>query len=534
MLKHLSLCFLIAVSCYADITDTKLKNSGIALEKIVPDAMKKLGVPGCAIAIVRDDKIVLIKCFGKANEKKEEITPDTVFQLSSLTKTITAILVCKMVELGTINLDDKVRKYVPDFFIGNEYVSSIFTIRDLISHRSGFKHFIGDTLWSCGYSTKQIIDALANINNVSDFRKKYGYQNVIFALVQNVLENATNKTYEDLLHEYVFTPLNLKQATVKPIYTKSSLIENFKYNYKKFGFFSAVKLLFSFKKERIIDCYSIYNGKVVKYKNSDICQKLPATAGVGMSINDFCKILMMLLKNGKGYIDASVLHSFLVPHVNVTTNRETIMFPKERMTDISYCVGFFKAKYANHNVYFHTGGVHGASAYYAFFPDDNFGICVMCNLGGTATTLFTEAVAYELLDKIFETNQIDWIKKEETEKIKQQELSKKYDDNMQNNFPVPHGKLTDYCSTYNNKVYGPVEITAKNNKLYMYIVNLDLKIKLHHANWNTFYFELLDLACDNFYDQRQYCTFSQDYKRLEISYFRENKNFIREDKENAK
>ena len=524
MFARLLVCLLYTCSCFAKINTEDVNTCVQHMEQYIKTAMQKLKVPGCAVIVLHDNNTI-VKCFGQANDRGEKVTPHTIFQLSSLTKTVTALLVCCLIDKRIIDLDDKVRKYVPDFFIGNEYISSIFTIRDLISHRSGFKHFVGDTLWSCGFSTKQIIAALAHINDVSGFRTKYGYQNVIFALVENVIKTATGMSYSEVLAKYLITPLKLEHTTSDPIYTLSSKMARFKYIWNKSGFFDAIKVLFTFKKEQVIDCHSIYNGKASRYNNSDICQRLVATAGVGMSISDFGKIMRMLLNHGKGFVSRHSLDSILHPQVKVETKHDTLMMPRARMVNPHYCIGFFKAQYSDDNkngktVYFHTAGVHGASAFFMIAPDENLAICVMCNLGGTAVTLFTEAITYTFMDEIFGFSKIDWIEREYSDRQTQHMDAKKFEDNLIKQYPTAHKKLEDYCGDYENDVYGSLRISKHKDTLYMEILNH--KVKLTHANGNVFCFNLCDLATDNYYDQVQYCSFFDNMKKLKVSYLREN------------
>ena len=111
---------------------------GAEFEEYVNKAIKDWEVPGVAIAIVKDDKIVFAKGFGvRELNKPAPVDEHTLFAIGSSSKAFTAASIAMLVDEGKLNWDDKVRKYIPEFKLYSPYVTEEFTIRDLLTHRSG-------------------------------------------------------------------------------------------------------------------------------------------------------------------------------------------------------------------------------------------------------------------------------------------------------------------------------------------------------------------------------------------------------------
>ena len=133
-------------------------------EEYVEKVQTEWGAPGIAIGIVKDGKIVYIKSFGvREVGTLKKVDEHTVFQIASLTKNILVHLFAKLVQEGKVNWNDPVIKYMPTFFIGDAKVTSEFTIRDLLSHRSGLPSFSCDSLWYLDFTAEEIIQGIAKI-----------------------------------------------------------------------------------------------------------------------------------------------------------------------------------------------------------------------------------------------------------------------------------------------------------------------------------------------------------------------------------
>jgi len=108
------------------------------VDKLVNRTLTAFNVPGIAVAIIKDGKVVLAEGYGvKSIDTKEKVDANTLFGIASNSKAFTSAALAMLVDEGKIKWDDKVVKYLPDFKMYNDYVTQEFTIRDLLTHRSG-------------------------------------------------------------------------------------------------------------------------------------------------------------------------------------------------------------------------------------------------------------------------------------------------------------------------------------------------------------------------------------------------------------
>ena len=149
------------------------------IDEYVARAGKDWNVPGFAVAIVKDDKVVFAKGYGvRELNKPEAVDKDTLFAIASNTKAFTAAALAVLIDEGKLRWDDKVLKYLPSFQLYDPWVTSEFTVADLLSHRSGLVTFSGDLLWyESSYSREEIIRRVRFLKPVSSFRTRFGYNN---------------------------------------------------------------------------------------------------------------------------------------------------------------------------------------------------------------------------------------------------------------------------------------------------------------------------------------------------------------------
>src|SRR5215510_9661798 len=143
------------------------------LDAYVARALKEFEVPGLAIAIVKDGKVVIAKGYGvRRLGESAPVDEQTLFGIASNTKAFTAAALAILVDEGKIAWDDPVIRHLPAFQLYDPYVTREITVRDLLTHRSGLGLGAGDLLWMMGstYSREQIIAGLRFIKPATSFR----------------------------------------------------------------------------------------------------------------------------------------------------------------------------------------------------------------------------------------------------------------------------------------------------------------------------------------------------------------------------
>jgi CubicO group peptidase (beta-lactamase class C family) len=167
-------------------------------------------VPGLAIGVVHDDKVIFLKGFGHREAGKPELVDaDTVFQIASLSKPISATIVAALVSDGIVSWDSKIADLDPAFRLADPYPTSQLTIRDLFSHRSGLPGTAGDDLEGIGYDRAEILRRLRFVPPSSSFRAGYSYSN--FGLTEGAVAAAkpTGKPWEEVAEEKLYRPLGM-------------------------------------------------------------------------------------------------------------------------------------------------------------------------------------------------------------------------------------------------------------------------------------------------------------------------------------
>lgn len=513
----LSIVFAVTISpnVNALITDQQVENASKQMSSIIHNGHKKCMIPGCVFVVVRHNKIVCTIPFGYTDaDSKTPITTDTLFPISSGSKNVTALLCGALVDSKKLDWADKVRKYDKEFFVHSEEYSKELTIRDLISHCSGFKHFAGDSLWNSGYSKKQMVDAFKYFKQIpGDFRQYYGYQNVFFGLIGSVLEKATGEKYEDLVQKYLFNKMNMKHASAISLRYETSrwghiryLNSRFSYDVKRLGFWSAltnyIKEVFVFKPKKGVTGHTYFKDGIVKLPEIGFFHIYPATSGISLSATEFAKWMQMLLSEGKygnnTVVTQKTFKTITTPVVNMkkiksTDDTFTIdRFPRE---NLHYGIGTFIAKYADNgknprSILFHMGGTYGAESYFVICPEEDIGVGVLINLGGTAHTLFAEYMCNYFMDLCFDYSVKDWVQVELDRQQKDKQFINK-DMSALSEYSTPMVSQHKYEGTFTSEIYGDVTFSSKDGKLVL--SNGIKSAVLTHVNGNIFSFSRRDM-----------------------------------------
>ncbi|MBK7705618.1 MAG: beta-lactamase family protein [Acidobacteria bacterium] len=183
-------------------------------------------VPGVAVAIVKDDKVIFSKGYGVRDiNKPEKVDADTLFAIASNSKAFTAASIAMLIAEKKIGgWDDKVSKYLPEFQMYDPWVTHELTIRDLLSHRSGLDTFSGDLLWyDTTYSADEILRRVRYLKPTSSFRTKYGYQNLMFLAAGRVVEKASGMPWAKFVEERILKPLKMERTKMSVRNVKGKL-----------------------------------------------------------------------------------------------------------------------------------------------------------------------------------------------------------------------------------------------------------------------------------------------------------------------
>lgn len=153
------------------------------------NAQKTWAIPGMAVGIIKDGKIILSNGYGVLESgKNRTIDGNTVFAIASNTKAFVSTSIAMLDEEGKLDFDDPVKKYLPFFALYDEYAAEHATVRDLLCHRLGLGTFSGDVVW---YKSQYTAEEVVRRAKAYEFRAGYGYSNLMFIAAGEVIRAAT-------------------------------------------------------------------------------------------------------------------------------------------------------------------------------------------------------------------------------------------------------------------------------------------------------------------------------------------------------
>ena len=183
-----------------------------SLDSLVRDAMERYRVPGVAIGMLRADELD-VAAFGVTSvEHPLPVDGDTLFQIASVTKTMTATVIMRLIERGALDLDAPVRRYIPAFRLRDAAAQERATVRHLVTHTGGW---LGDCFADFGNgddALERYVAAMAELEQITPLGEIWHYSNSSFALLGRLIEVVTGKTYEAATRELLFVPLGITRS----------------------------------------------------------------------------------------------------------------------------------------------------------------------------------------------------------------------------------------------------------------------------------------------------------------------------------
>ncbi|WP_444995360.1 serine hydrolase [Aliikangiella sp. IMCC44359] len=444
--------------------------SELEIDKLVNQARKDFNVPGIAVAIVKGNKTLLAKGYGLRNIKKnKKVTADTLFQIASNSKSMTAASLALLVDEGKLDWNDKVIDYLPEFQLYDPYVTREFTIIDLLTHRSGLPLGAGDLLLfpdSENTSLKDVFKALATIKPVSSFRSEYAYDNLMYLLAGEIAARVSGMSWTNFVEKRLFEPLGMKHC--RGAHTKVS------------------------KRANQATPYVYVNGNYSPYPYESHELTAPA-GGVNCSINDMVKWLKMQLAYGK-LPNGNPLIS-LTNHQEMWSPKTIIgnRFEQKPNSPINirhYALGWTIYESMKHQIIAHTGALGGMLTSMLLVPEKEIGILVFTNQqNGYARNAIISQILQGLLKSKAKRSYQDYVnlshKKSTDAEEKMQAIWNSRNIKAQHSLP-----LKSYAQTYVDEWYGKISIQLLNDKLYFNSERSPgLTGKIKHFQYNAFIVE---------------------------------------------
>lgn len=462
MKKFISIALFILISNFTLFAQDIPSFITDSLDIYVQRGMTNWQIPGAAVLVVKDGKIIVAKGYGvKEFGKNDKIDENTLFLIGSNTKAFTGTALAILESEGKLKLEDKVVQYLPDFKMKDEWVKKELNLVDIVTHRMGLETFQGDFMyWTSDLTADEVIEKFGMITPKYDFRTKYGYTNAGYAIAGKVIEKVSGLSWNEYLIEKIFKPLNMDRTVALSV---------------DFG-----------KSENIARPHSLLNENVLvlPFENMD---NMAPCGSIGSSIADMSHWIIAQLDSGKYGGEEKIPFEVIQRTRKPETIQGRVRHPFNEGHFNLYGLGWGLMDYEGTEIVSHTGGVNGFVTSVTLLPEENLGIVVLTN---TDQNAFFQMLKWEIIDAYLELpyrNYDGYIfersKKQNENKAK---MLSQWQDSVKLNLQTEM-LLTSYIGKYKHEVYGYAELELREYSLLLKLEHHSkLTGKLEHIGSNRF------------------------------------------------
>ncbi len=415
-----------------------------SLDRYISQGMKDWNIPGLAIAIIKNDSIVVMKGYGvKDLDSKEPVDENTLFMIASNSKLFTGTSLAQLDYDKKLSLDDKITSYFPWFRVYDSVTTQLVTIKDMLGHHLGTKTFQGDfTFWNATLSRDSIMYKMRYVKPPQQFRASYGYCNSCFLTAGQVIQKVTGKPWEVYVYDSIIEPLNMTNT-----HALGTGMQNMPGAATPYT--------------------NAFTGKLTKLPYDNVDNLAPAGSIVS-SVKDLSHWIMMQLDSGK-YNGKQILPWNVLQK---TRGVNTLLSTKKNNMGghfVAYGLGVFIRDMNGRQVYDHTGGADGFVTNVCFVPEEKLGITILTNNDNQE---FFELLRYQILAAYLNMPYTNYSTVSLPSFSNEQKAIIDSTSAMQKRVKgdKPQLALSSYTGTYHNELFGNIYITAKGNNLQ---VNFD-------------------------------------------------------------
>ena len=432
------------------------------IDRLVTTTMKEWQIPGAAIAIVKNDRVIYVNGYGTTElGGTTPVTPETLFQIASTSKAFTTTALAMLATDKKLTFDDPVRKHLDYFRLADPCADANVTLRDIVSHRTGVTRH--DELWdNSSFTREDVVRRIGDVALSKPFRTAYQYQNIMFIAAGEVVTHASGMPWDDFVRTRIFKPLNMTRTVTSDADWKAATDRASGYD------------------------YDWRTGRISPHPPGDTTT-IGAGGAVKSSARDMANWIRFQLAGGAfnltQLVDPEQLAETKMPHTVIRMENLTRdANPETRM--MSYGMGWTLQDYRGELLVSHSGALNGFRTHVDLLPQRNSGFVLMINIGrGLALT----ALRNSLADLLSGKPQRDWnayylmIDRRADEKD-----AKDREERMAKRVPntTPTRALADYAGTYENTAYGPATITLVDGALVLQWNRLT--IPLQHFHYDVF------------------------------------------------
>ncbi len=406
-------------------------------------AVEQWGIPGLAIAVVKDDSVVFARGYGvRRLGTSATVTPHTIFAIGSCTKAFTAAVLGMLVDSGKIAWDEPAASYLKGFALSDPYVSRELTVRDLLTHRSGLMR--GDGLWyATPYDRAEVLRRIRFLKPSWSFRSRYGYQNIMFLAAGEIVPAVTGASWDDFVRGRIFAPLGMTATTTSV--TRLDSLGDVATPHERFD-----------GRERVIAWRNIDNVGPAGSINSnvlDMAQWIRLQLGRGVV-------------DGRQLLTAAVIKEMWSPQTVIPLDSVT-----ERLRPSThfqaYGLGWFLSDYRGHKLVSHLGAIDGFRAAVGLVPEARLGVVVLTN-GGEPGRALTTALFLRVVDAYLGGAATDWSSAYRAVRdagMARDSVDRARQERDRVSGTKPSLDLGAYVGNYRHEMYGDVTVAVESGAL---------------------------------------------------------------------
>jgi CubicO group peptidase (beta-lactamase class C family) len=409
--------------------------------------LQRWHVPALELVVVRDGEVLYADALG------DGVSSRTLFHHGSCGKAYTGLLAALLAEKGILDLDEPVRRWVPELVLPDPVVAERMTVRDLLSHRAGLGRH--DLAWilNSSWTREEAVARMAHLPLTGDLRAQWQYSNFGFTLAGFAIGRATSSSWEEQVQSRVLGPLGMTRTTTSVREAQAD------------ADCAAPHLLRG--DEAVLTPFRI----------------LDAVAPAGQLIS--CaedSVQWLLAQLGDDRVSASAVKAAQHPQMLLPAG----VAPFEELQFLGYGMGWVVGSYRGRRLVWHNGGVDGFSTQTLLLPEQQIGIVASANLHSTN---FPLAVVLQLADALLTVEPVDqdWfdrLRPAPAEVPEQQAPSTA--------LASPAHPLDDYAGDYRHPGYGDLAVTVDSDALAVRIGEFSVDAKHRHfETWDLCY-EALD------------------------------------------
>jgi CubicO group peptidase (beta-lactamase class C family) len=464
-------CVLAVFSLLAPASASGHEPTSEEMDALAKRAMEAFQTPGISIGVVKDGELIYARGHGvREIGRPEPVDADTIFQIASLTKAFTAASLGLLVDEGKLDWDDPVIDFLPEFRMYDPWVTREFTIRDLLTHRSGLGLGAGDLLfWPEARSTiEDVIRAMRFLKPETSFRTAYAYDNLLYAIAGEVVARVSGVAWEDFVEKRIFEPLGMTECRAAPDRVQGH--------------------------PNRATPHMVVDGEL----ESTFFSSGSATAaagGINCNINGFAKWAAMHLAGGElpdgERLLSEATHAELWKPVTLIPVRD-IDREHGHAHFSAYALGWGLKDFFGHLHVGHGGALQGMTSHFAMLPEKNVAVVALANQWSRAP----RAVTSEILNAYISESPENWVRVYSSSASERAAEAKKVVEEAfanRNADSTPSLPLESYVGTYRDPWYGDVSVERGQDGLAMRFSRSELLTgPLEHFQYDTFIARWID------------------------------------------